>query len=263
MTRFARRLAPVASLAAALFLGTALAASGLRAASPPVSIETATLADPVAATPEVSTEELRAILAEGRVPVLDVRSVREYAIAHIPGSVNLWEKEVEQIVQRYPDPATPLVLYCNGPYCGKSRRVSEQLVKRGYTGVRRYQLGLPVWRALGYTVQTDLEGLRYVLEGDRTAVYVDARADASAAVPLPGAVQVRRGEAEVANEDGRLPHRDKGTRVIVFGSDAGEARAVAEEIARKAYWNSSYFGGSAAEAAKAALDRPPCAAAAR
>jgi len=74
---------------------------------------------------------------------------------------------------------------------------------------------------------------------------------------------VRRGEAEVANEDGRLPHRDKGTRVIVFGTDAAEARAVAEEIARKAYWNSSYFGGTAAEATKAALDRPPCVGATR
>lgn len=235
---------------------------GLSSAPPP-AIEKATLADPAALTPEVSTEELRAILAEGRIPVLDVRSTREYAIAHIPGSANLWEKEVEQIVERYPDRATPLVLYCNGPYCGKSRRVSEQLVKRGYTGVRRYQLGLPVWRALGHTVQTDVEGLRYVLEGDRTAVFVDARADASAAAPLAGSVRVRRGEAEVANEDGRLPHRDKGTRLIVFGSDAAEARAVAEEIARKAYWNSSYFGGSADEVRRAALDRQPCAVAAR
>ena len=26
----------------------------------------------------------------------------------------------------------------------------------------RYQLGLPVWRALGNTVQTDLPGVRYI-----------------------------------------------------------------------------------------------------
>jgi rhodanese-related sulfurtransferase len=260
MTPFDRRLSTCAC-AAALWLLCATVQAGSGVPSPAPAIAKATLADGPATTPEASTEELRAILAEGRTPVLDVRSAREYAIAHIPGSVNLWEKEVEQIVQRYPDPATPLVLYCNGPYCGKSRRLSEQLVKRGYTAVRRYQLGLPVWRALGYTVQTDLEGLRYVLAGDCTAVYVDARAAASGTPRMPGAVSVRRGEAEVANEDGRLPHRDKGTRVIVFGADAAEARAVAEEIARKAYWNSSYFGGTAAEATKAALDRPPCVAA--
>ena len=104
-----------------------------------------------------------------------------------------------------------------------------------------------MWRALGRTVQTDLEGLRYIVEGDRTAVLVDARAEA-AGPPVPGAVRIRRGEAEAANEDGRLPHRDKGTRVIVFGSTPDEARAVAEEVARKAYWNSSYFGGTAESA---------------
>jgi hypothetical protein len=60
-------------------------------------------------------------------------------------------------------------------------------------------------------------------------------------------VSVRAGEAEKANEDGRLPYKDKGTRVIVFAGITEEARRVAEEIARKAYWNSSYFGGTFAE----------------
>jgi rhodanese-related sulfurtransferase len=200
-------------------------------------------ANPV--TPEISTKDLQRILADASAPILDVRSAQEYTIAHIPGSRNFFEKEVEQIVAAYPDPATPLVFYCNGPYCGKSKRLSEELLKRGYSGIRRYQLGLPVWRALGNTVQTDIAGLRYVMAGDRTAVYVDSRAqDAFARGSLPKAVNIRKGEAEVANEDGRLPYRDKGTRVIVFGESAAEARVVAEEIAHKAYWNSSYFGGS-------------------
>ena len=235
-----------ATWAAASLVLAVSAVTRVAAADRPLSITQATLAEPDAVTPEVSTEELAAILAAGSAPVLDVRSSREYAIAHIPGSVNIWEKEIEQIATRFPDRAAPLVLYCNGPYCGKSRRTSAELSKRGYTNVRRYQLGLPVWRALGHTVQTDLEGLRYIVENDRTAVLVDARGDAGGA-PVPGAVRIRSGEAEAANEDGRLPHRDKGTRVIVFGSNPAEARAVAEEIARKAYWNSSYFGGTVEE----------------
>ncbi len=208
-------------------------------------IAQAVLGEAKPVTPEISTKDLQRILADASAPVLDVRSAQEYAIAHIPGSRNFFEKEVEQIVAAYPDPATPLVFYCNGPYCGKSKRLSEELLKRGYSGIRRYQLGLPVWRALGNTVQTDIAGMRYVMAGDRTAVYVDSRApDAFARGSLPKAVNIRKGEAEVANEDGRLPYRDKGTRVIVFGESAAEARVVAEEIAHKAYWNSSYFGGS-------------------
>lgn len=116
------------------------------------------------------------------------------------------------------------MLYCNGPFCGKSKRLSEQLVKLGYTHVRRYQLGLPVWRGLGNSVQTDLEGFEYVFKGDKTAVYVDARSPS-----------------------------EFGTRVIVFGDTAEEARRTAEEIARKAYWNSSSFGGVFAELKSAKL----------
>jgi rhodanese-related sulfurtransferase len=211
-------------------------------------ITEATLNEPHPVTPEISTAELQRLLAQGKVPVLDVRSPEEYAIAHIPGSRNYYEKEVEQITATYPDHAQPLILYCNGPYCGKSKRLSQELVKQGYTAVRRYQLGLPVWRALGNTVQTDLAGIRYVITGDKTAVWVDARnAEAFARGSLPKAVNIKKGEAEAANDDGRLPKKDKGTRVIVFADTPGEARAVAEEIAHKAYWNSSYFGGRFAE----------------
>jgi rhodanese-related sulfurtransferase len=214
----------------------------------PVPITDAIIGETNPVTPEISTAQLKRVLAEGKTPVLDVRSAQEYAIAHIPGSVNHYEKELEQITTAYPDRSSVLVLYCNGPFCGKSKRLSEELKKQGYTGVRRYQLGLPVWRALGNTVQTDLLGVRYMLGGDRTAVWVDARsADAFAKGSLPKAVNIRKGEADAANDDGRLPKKDKGTRVIVFADTPAEARVVAEEIAHKAYWNSSYFGGRFAD----------------
>jgi rhodanese-related sulfurtransferase len=218
------------------------------------TVNQTTLEEPGQLTPEVSTDELKKILTTRSEPVLDVRSATEYAIAHIPGSLNLYEKEVERVVQLFPDKATQFVLYCNGPHCGKSKRLSEQLVKLGYTGVRRYQLGLPIWRALGNTVQTDLEGFRYVIAKDKTAVFVDARsAREFAKETVPGAANVQPGEAEKANEDGRLPYRDKGTRVIIFANSPDEARAVAAEIAKKAYWNSSYFGGTFAELQRAHL----------
>ena len=96
-----------------------------------------TLEEPNQRTAEISTEELKKILASKDEPVLDVRSSAEYAIAHIPGSLNVYEKELERVVQLYPDKTARIVLYCNGPYCGKSKRLSEQLVKLGYTNVRR------------------------------------------------------------------------------------------------------------------------------
>ncbi|HEV7365052.1 MAG TPA: rhodanese-like domain-containing protein [Gemmatimonadales bacterium] len=233
----------VGPLACLLSLSLTTLVPSLAGQSQPV-ITDAIIGESNPISPEISTAQLQQVLNEGKTPVLDVRSAQEYAIAHIPGSINHYEKEVEQITKAYPDHNAALVLYCNGPYCGKSKRLSEELQKQGYTNLRRYQLGLPVWRALGNTVQTDLPGVRYVLAGDKTAVWVDARsAETFAKGSLPGAVNIAKGEAEAANDDGRLPKKDKGTRVIVFGDSPEDARAVAEEIAHKAYWNSSYFGG--------------------
>ncbi|MBA2459217.1 MAG: sulfur transferase [Gemmatimonadales bacterium] len=231
-----------------ILLGASLALlppTPLTAVQSQPTISQVTLGEPNPVTPEITTEDMQRLLEAGGTPVLDVRSAQEYAIAHIPGSINLYEKEVEQITRAYPAKATAIVLYCNGPFCGKSKRLSQELVSRGYSNVRRYQLGLPVWRALGNTVQTDLAGARYIMAGDRTAVWVDARSAADfARGSLPKAVNIRRGEAEAANDDGRLPKKDKGTRVVVFADMPEEARAVAAEVAHKAYWNSSYFGGS-------------------
>ncbi|HME41779.1 MAG TPA: rhodanese-like domain-containing protein [Syntrophorhabdales bacterium] len=204
--------------------------------------------------PAISTEEVQQIIAGKRAPLLDVRSEKEYAIAHIPGSINIYEGEIDTISGRFPDKKGELVLYCNGPYCHKVKRVGEQLIKRGYTNFKRYQAGLPVWRAFGNTVQTDMLGFRYIFSGDKTAVFVDARSSEEfKAGTVPGAVNVQAGETEKANTDGRLPYTDKGTRIIVFADRPERARIVAEEIAHTAFWNSSYFGGTFDELKQARL----------
>jgi rhodanese-related sulfurtransferase len=124
----------------------------------------------------------------------------------------------------------------------------------GYTNVRRYQLGIPVWRALGGLTEIELEGLRYVLTGDRTAVFIDARdPEEFRTQTLPGAQNLPRsgvkpgkdvGEVKVAKDDGRLPMEDHNTRIIVFGRDGAQAQAVAEAIAQEAFHNVAYFSGT-------------------
>jgi rhodanese-related sulfurtransferase len=76
-------------------------------------------------------------------------------------------------------------------------------------------------------------------DGDWCTVHRAARVVQRAwvAASIPGAVNVQKGEAVAANDDGRLPLQDKGTRVVVFGTTAQQARVVAAEIAKRAYWN--------------------------
>ncbi|HUF65532.1 MAG TPA: hypothetical protein VMM17_06095, partial [Gemmatimonadaceae bacterium] len=51
------------------------------------------------------------------------------------------------------------------------------------------------------------------------------------------------GEVKAAKDDGRLPMEDHNTRIVIFGQDAAQARAVAEAIAQEAFHNVSYFDG--------------------
>jgi len=194
---------------------------------------------------EISTEELKQILLAGTMPVIDVRPDMEYAISHIPGSVNVFETEIEQMTKLLLDRSSGPVLYCNGPLCHKSARVAEKLSAKGYTNIKRYQAGLPVWRALGNTVETNLAAIKRIFSLDKTAVFVDARSNGLfKAGSLPGAVNLQVSDVEAANKDGRLPYTDHGTRIIVFGGSVQEARQLAEVLAQRAYWNSSYVAGT-------------------
>ncbi len=147
-----------------------------------------------------------------------------------------------------------LILYCNGPYCGKSKRVAEDLLAAGYTNVRRYQLGAPFWRALGRVMVVEPDGVRYVVGNDKSSVLIDAREpkefqDGSLQnarnIPRSGVLPDKdAGEIKAAKDDGRVPMEDHNTRIIVFGSNGAQAREVAEAIAREAFHNVTYFDGT-------------------
>ncbi len=68
---------------------------------------------------------------------------------------------------------------------------------------------------------------------------------------IPAAESIRAGEVSQATRDHRLGYYDHNTRIVVFGDSAGEARAVAEEIALIGYSNSSFYGGTYQELKRA------------
>jgi len=227
------------------------------------NIHNATLGESNAKTAEISTEELRRILADKSAAVFDVRPALEFSISHIPGAVNVAQKpgtskalyisdvaEIGRVVGG--DKSKPIVLYCNGPFCGKSKRVSEDLLAAGFTNVRRYQLGMSVWRALGGVSQIELDGARYVSKGDQTAVWLDTRSAAAFAKnSLPGAKRIELEVAQggkdnpamqQAKNDGTLPVEDHNTRIIVFGDDPQTVRTIADALAKEAFHNISFFG---------------------
>src|SRR5258708_2585779 len=214
----------------------------------------ATLGEPNQKTEEVSTEEVRRILADGSAILLDSRKRAEYVAGHIAGAKNVsppaeappsaYIAAVEQLVGG--DKSKPLVLYCNGPQCQASRQLSAQLVAAGFTNVRRYQLGIPMWRTLSGPVEIELEGILRVYKIDQTAMLFDARsAEDFARDSLAGTHNV---PADKLASDGLrkapMPNNDFNTRIVLFGRDAVQARALADAVGKTPYQNVSYFPGT-------------------
>ena len=229
-----------------------------------VNIYQATLMESNQKTPEISTQEMQQILEEKGATVFDPRSSKEYAIDHIPSAINIPDKkkgsaESDSVIAQIGrilknNKAAPIVLYCNGPVCGKSKHMANTLLAAGYTNVRRCQLGIPVWRILVGLTEIELEGIRYVVGKDQTAVLIDARDPRQfKTATLPGSVNLplsgvkpgkKDDEIKKAKSDGRLPVKDHNTRIIIFGRDGAQARALAEALAKAAsFHNVSYFAG--------------------
>ena len=212
-------------------------------------------------THDISTNELRKIIETDAGVILDARPPAEFAVSHIPGALNVAPQpgrpahlyvsdvaEVGRLLKGARDRA--IILYCNGPFCGKSKRLAAELVEGGHSNVRRYQLGAPGWRTLaGSAMQTELQALDYI-RTDPTAVWIDAREASQFSatkvantrnIPVSGLKPGKdQGVVKEAKDDGRLPMEDHNTRILVFGANGKDARAVADAIAREAFHNVSF-----------------------
>ncbi len=238
--------------AVSLMAAIATAAPGMAAAQG--NVFQATLGETGQKTGEASTEDVRRILADGSAILLDSRKRAEYVAGHIAGAQNVAPPAdappsahvaaIERLVGG--DKGKALVLYCNGQHCQASRTLANQLVDAGFTNVRRYQLGIPMWRALGGLVEIELEGILRIYNIDKTAVFLDARAaEDFAKTSLPGTHNV---PADRLAADGLrkapMPNTDFNTRIVLFGRDKAQARMLADAVGKTPYQNVSYFPGT-------------------
>jgi rhodanese-related sulfurtransferase len=243
-------------LVAAMILASASAAAQQPSGQAAPNIYDGVLSN-VGTSREISTGELRQALMDSTAIVLDARPFEEYAVSHIPGARSvrgkpgttpaLYVADAGEIVDSVPDRDQPMILYCNGLYCGRSERFADDLMQLGYRNVTRYQLGAPSWRALGGVMQVEKPALLRLLEQDKTAVLVDGRTGAGVKPRLKGAVSIPLSEATRAKDDGRLPMTDHNTRIFVVAGTGEEARNVAEALVHDAFHNVTFFDGPIAD----------------
>jgi ArsR family transcriptional regulator len=99
----------------------------------------------------VSRTELMHRMRDGLVTVLDVRPADEFALAHLPGAINIPLADLERRLAELPR-KLEIVAYCRGPYCVLSFEAVAALRARGFK-VRRLEEGLPEWRAAGLPIE--------------------------------------------------------------------------------------------------------------
>ena len=99
----------------------------------------------------VTFKELRRLVREEDVTVVDVRPAEEYEAGHIPGALSMPVPELKRRLRELPR-NREVIAYCRGRYCVYSLEAVTLLRKHGYRA-RRADGGLPDWRAAGLPVE--------------------------------------------------------------------------------------------------------------
>lgn len=214
-------------------------------------------AEPNPVSAQLTTEEMRRVVGDGSAIILDTRAQAEFEAGHIPNA-NVVEGPTEARLAAVDklakgDKSAALVLYCNGPNCQASRLLAKDLKGAGYTNIRRYQLGVPIWRALGGPLVLETPGVARIFDQDRTAVFIDVRpATEFAKRTIAGAVNAPVDDVLSGKmKKPPFPLDDFNRRIILFGADGKDARKFADYMTTRPWHNVVYYPGRYDELAAA------------
>lgn len=195
----------------------------------------------------VSTDQVKEMVAQKKLFILiDARSPQEYQDAHIKNAVNIPEKELKKYTALLPgDKTVPLVIYCNGVKCGKSKRLAGQIEPLGYKNIMIYSEGIPVWEEQSLPLVTGPEygkkietkktkpaDLKKMIDEKKTDfVLVDVR-DASEFKEghIPTAINIPA--EKFASESGGLPKEKK---IIVYCNTGSRSYLAYRKLVSLAY----------------------------
>jgi len=100
----------------------------------------------------VTFKELRRLVREEDITVVDVRPADEYEAGHIPGALSMPVPELKRRLRELPK-SREVIAYCRGRYCVFSLDAVTLLRQHGYRARRAHE-GMPDWRAAGLPVES-------------------------------------------------------------------------------------------------------------
>ena len=100
----------------------------------------------------VTLRDLRRLMRDGDVTVVDVRPTEEFKAGHLVGALSIPVRELKRRLREIPK-SREVIAYCRGRYCVYSLEAVTLLRKHGYRA-RRAEEGLPDWKAAGFPVES-------------------------------------------------------------------------------------------------------------
>ncbi len=100
----------------------------------------------------VTLDQLQDYMKSKNVILLDVRPEKEYRKGHIPGSINIYIKNLPTALKKL-SPRKEYIAYCRGPFCVFADEAVNLLSQKGFKA-RRLAEGFPDWKMKGLPYET-------------------------------------------------------------------------------------------------------------
>ncbi|WP_319760192.1 rhodanese-like domain-containing protein [Maridesulfovibrio sp.] len=107
---------------------------------------------------EINTLQLTENFAPEKYTFVDARSDTDYSMGHIPKAVSIpsWAIKDELLEKAaLVDRKRPVIVYCDGLSCGKSRIVAKKLLALGYRDITVFTDGIDGWIGAGMDLEAD------------------------------------------------------------------------------------------------------------
>lgn len=99
--------------------------------------------------PDISHDELKKVMEEKKVTLIDVNGSESYKAGHIPGAINFETAKADLASQLPKDKDALVVAYCGNEQCGAYQAAAKKAKELGYTNVKHYAKGIAGWKKSG------------------------------------------------------------------------------------------------------------------
>ncbi len=103
---------------------------------------------------DISLADLKKVVADKSVTLLDANGAESYKAGHIPGAVDYFSSSETVLASSLPaDKGALIVAYCYSPACPAYKQAVSAAEKLGYTNVKHFPGGISGWKEAGEPVE--------------------------------------------------------------------------------------------------------------